>query len=447
MADINAEKFISAALGGNVKKIKEFIENGIDINIKYSNLDTALMIASTYGYSRLVKYLVENGADTTKMTIVEWARFGWLEKVKECTSNKVNINLKDEHGTTALIYASESGHIKVAKYLIENGANIDMVNGYYNTALMDASKEGKIIFKIREFKMKRVLITLIALLFILDCNAQKNENEMRDYWKKLESTVNKNADRNYYVISYASSGCNFEVLFNDSHLFSHFEGSNASGTYPINPLILKSGKQTITVKIYPMKGHEEKGINSRIPLSINIQYASDPNAGFDGYKSILDDFIPEVKVGIPYFEYTAEFMAEVPFELEGWSNCVDLTDEPDIKEQVIAKYKEMAQMIIDEDFRVLMNNDKRKYFEVDFSIYMTEQECIESLEEKYEQLKDFKRVKPMENYKLVFHADGRLVSLFNGGSFGFILDGEGETWVQKYFLGKRKGSDKLEVIR
>jgi len=126
-------------------------------------------------------------------------------------------------------------------------------------------------------KMKRVFSTLIALLSILDCNAQKQENEMKDYWKKIESTVNEKADKNLYVLAIASNGCNFEILINNALHTRHFEESGLTGLIPINPFILKSGKQTITVKIYPVRRHEEKGIKFASPLSLTLKYKSDPS--------------------------------------------------------------------------------------------------------------------------------------------------------------------------
>jgi len=168
----------------------------------------------------------------------------------------------------------------------------------------------------------------------------------------------------------------------------------------------------------------------------------------DDYKVILNNFVPKIEVGIPYFEFTTEFMAEVPYELEGWSNYIDFRDEPNLKEQIIAKFTEMAQMIIDEDFSKLMNNDKRKTGEVDFSIYMTEDQSVNSIKLEQQQLKEFKTLISMDNYELIFYADGRLVSLRSPEiEYGFTLDAEDYTWPQQYFLGKRKGSDKLEVIR
>jgi len=70
--------------------------NGANINEKYYNGYTALMFASENGHIEAVKYLLRNGA---------------------------NLNEKDNYDYTALILASREGHIEVVKSLLQNGAD------------------------------------------------------------------------------------------------------------------------------------------------------------------------------------------------------------------------------------------------------------------------------------------------------------------------------------
>ena len=78
--------FIDYAIEGDLKKIKEYIVNGIDINVtnECGGGVTALMMASSNCYLEIVKYLVENGA---------------------------NIELVDENNYSALLYASIEGEL------------------------------------------------------------------------------------------------------------------------------------------------------------------------------------------------------------------------------------------------------------------------------------------------------------------------------------------------
>ena len=51
----------------------------------------------------------------------------------------INVNGKNEYGETALIYASEKGHLDIVKYLVDNGADVNEKGHQLQTVLMYAS--------------------------------------------------------------------------------------------------------------------------------------------------------------------------------------------------------------------------------------------------------------------------------------------------------------------
>ena len=53
---------------------------------------------------------------------------GYLDKVKELIENGADINQKNDDGDTALILASFNYDIKMVKYLVDKGANIELTN-------------------------------------------------------------------------------------------------------------------------------------------------------------------------------------------------------------------------------------------------------------------------------------------------------------------------------
>ena len=65
---------------------------------EHSALEKGLIICTSEGLNKLVKYLVENGAD---------------------------VNAKDKYGQTALINAVKIGNLEILKYLVENGAYVN----------------------------------------------------------------------------------------------------------------------------------------------------------------------------------------------------------------------------------------------------------------------------------------------------------------------------------
>ena len=54
----------------------------------------------------------------------------------------VDIDDASYYGRTALMYASEYGHLDLVVFLVENGAKIYTNDNYGNTAMSDASKNG-----------------------------------------------------------------------------------------------------------------------------------------------------------------------------------------------------------------------------------------------------------------------------------------------------------------
>lgn len=124
------DSFIIAALNGNLKMCKEFLEQGIDVNVvRYKTKETALHVAARNCYPELCKLLLENGA---------------------------NVNLRSPDNETPLMVATEtaSGRTKEKSFknalqtceiLIKHGADVNVIGGpsgkltlkYYSTASND----------------------------------------------------------------------------------------------------------------------------------------------------------------------------------------------------------------------------------------------------------------------------------------------------------------------
>ncbi len=56
---ITTREFLGAAVSGNLERIKECINDGVDKEAKDDYGDTALLKASSHGYLHIVKYLFE----------------------------------------------------------------------------------------------------------------------------------------------------------------------------------------------------------------------------------------------------------------------------------------------------------------------------------------------------------------------------------------------------
>ena len=104
---------------GNLKELKIFLAKNpnVDIDKEYLGGWTLLMWASSGRHLDIVKYLREEK----------------LASVSYSTSS---------YNHTALMAASEKGHIKIVEYLVAQGANLDEWNKRGDTALMMAIENG-----------------------------------------------------------------------------------------------------------------------------------------------------------------------------------------------------------------------------------------------------------------------------------------------------------------
>ncbi len=103
------------ALKENYPKIAEFliIKHGADVNAKDKHGLTALMYASRFNHPEIAKLLLDKGADP---------------------------NLQNNEGWTALMYASRFNNLRIAKLLIEKRADLNIQEQQGWTALMLASQ-------------------------------------------------------------------------------------------------------------------------------------------------------------------------------------------------------------------------------------------------------------------------------------------------------------------
>src|ERR1039457_4620982 len=110
------DDLIKAAEHGDTYELKSIITAGGDINARDNKSGmTALMVASEEGHLAVVQALIARGADVNATT-----REGW----------------------TALLAASQGGDLKIVQALIMHGADVNAMTTNHWTALMAASEGG-----------------------------------------------------------------------------------------------------------------------------------------------------------------------------------------------------------------------------------------------------------------------------------------------------------------
>ena len=103
--------FFNSVKNEDFSTMKNYLQMGMDIDVRDSYEATILMHASFYGYTYMVKFLIDSGAE---------------------------LNLQQKKGWTALMMASQNGHIEVVKLLLDEGADPFLKTENNKTALMIA---------------------------------------------------------------------------------------------------------------------------------------------------------------------------------------------------------------------------------------------------------------------------------------------------------------------
>ncbi|CAM1348161.1 conserved exported hypothetical protein [Tenacibaculum ascidiaceicola] len=311
------------------------------------------------------------------------------------------------------------------------------------------------------------------LLVFTACGQTKEMRPIDKLYSNIQPLQYKSMPQ--YFIEANQSGCFYELYVNGRAVFSHYEQTGLMGhTTCINDAILKSGIQEVTVKLYPLGQTEVERFdtftkNARMEVKIekyDIQVE-------DSDEKVVTFKIPEastrskndIKIeGLPYYEHTFTFYAEVPYEVTGWSESQDLTkmDQKQLEKEVVAFYNELSNIVDQRDEEKWVKLIKKR--EVEYVKSVSYNDIKESSTKgRIEELKEifdskFKKKEPLDPYEIIFGGDGRMVSLkskesrgSSAFSFGIESKEDGEFIKYRYYyfvyLHKPKGSNKLEIIR
>lgn len=116
---MSKEEWFDAVESGNLPKVKQMLsEDGALLHARSHDKETAIIKASENGHLDVVKYLLKCGANPDDAD-------------------------KTSAANTALILAAFEGHDKVVKHLLRKGADINKQNSAGATPLISAAGEGR----------------------------------------------------------------------------------------------------------------------------------------------------------------------------------------------------------------------------------------------------------------------------------------------------------------
>ncbi len=250
----------------------------------------------------------------------------------------------------------------------------------------------------------------------------------------IHAKVQRYKEEPMYYLRIGKANCMIEVLVNDFPVYKSYELSNLASPLKINYSILKSGTQTVTVRMYPVgdliKEEYEHGetitqLGDASAVSINvISIDKQGEMGLDDEEKVMSHRSPtkdtEGEVfagsGLEFYEYKFDFQAEVPYDLSenSWGNAADLrTVKPKYLEEEVLHY---YQTFLNEYKKGNKDYIAKLYFESFLIESQTEYKNKKEITELWgEQLNLLNNPtiesQPIKNYEIVYYANGRIVFL------------------------------------
>jgi len=133
-SDINIH---DAAYEGNSLVVKEWIDQGVDINSEDIDGWTVLDCALCSKNEELIAFVKNSGGQSNaNKSIFIASGVGDLEAVKKHVNTGIDVNSKDADGWTPLFYATDQ--INVAEFLIGEGAKLNVLDNNGWTPLDEA---------------------------------------------------------------------------------------------------------------------------------------------------------------------------------------------------------------------------------------------------------------------------------------------------------------------
>jgi serine/threonine-protein phosphatase 6 regulatory ankyrin repeat subunit B len=140
--------FLVAVKNGNAKKLSALLDKNPDIDARYKDGMTPLILAAKKGYTEIVQIILDKGADVNEEADDGWTALmtaawkGRTATARTLLDKGADVNKKSYNGWTALLAASKYGYLDIVEMLMNNGASVTEKNRHGKTALMLASARG-----------------------------------------------------------------------------------------------------------------------------------------------------------------------------------------------------------------------------------------------------------------------------------------------------------------
>ncbi|MGP1417576.1 hypothetical protein [Prevotella fusca] len=297
------------------------------------------------------------------------------------------------------------------------------------------------------------ILVFVLLLYGCEVAAQKEttgkishtEQQVKPYYQRINDQIDSFTERPLYCIKVKRACVGCDIRVNDFPIIQQFE-KRCSGTemeFPLNPGILSSGIQELTIRIVPPS--DQKCIPENAVFEFEINKMPDSWV-YDGNREII---LPTVKMdaqGLPSWEFKTKFKAEVPFSFVAWKESQDLSKVKNLDKLLDDAYKKIAKIIEDKNIEEFVKIIS-KTFEYNVMLYERTEGKPNGFQEEPEKLL------PMKNCKIALYGNNRLAR-YEDEEFEscfkfevFLKNNEKTVYEYPLYFHLPQGASELEVVR
>ncbi|MDO6811222.1 hypothetical protein Q4603_21575 [Zobellia galactanivorans] len=269
---------------------------------------------------------------------------------------------------------------------------------------------------------------------------------------KIDNTLIAKELRNYkflddsrpgYFLQVNSQNCYYDIRVNDLDTGKYFDPyPSYSVRIPLNQRILKSGEQSLSVKVLPFNGDT---LSKQASLQLRLMMypdMTDKENDYGGSTVLWEWEMPHIEQDLPLFAMDTVFEAKVPYEiniLDKYALDLSKMDGKKLLPEVLHLFQQRHRQLKNhgEDKKLMNDILQRAHVQLYYS-----QERISELSSKTTQRPN-EVLQPLENYELRLYGNGRIVTLLNTFDYDSAIwwadkdTGEPVGW-QPFYLFKNK---------
>lgn len=274
-----------------------------------------------------------------------------------------------------------------------------------------------------KMKFKSLFLPIILLLTLKSC---AQENQMKNL--KLNESINKkniveeiykervNATENpiyYFVIT--KNLCFLEIFVNDIPLVYDNKEVSIKNGQPVNKLIQNVGIQNVTLKMSPYGKTVDNNYDtllSESSVKIKVVKINSNNPSEEEVIKIFETSNNQNE-GKKNHEESFTFNANVPFSFKELANAQDLKhlSSQIMNEKIIKTFNTMRDLLASSDpdniAKLSFPIFKRQFV----SEYYSKEKMNQIVKGTFNQFNNKIDMKSIENYQIVYYANGKMVSL------------------------------------